>query len=1468
MKKNIRQYLVTVAVMLILFLGGNVITVSAAVAEGNPGELLGGEYVVIVNTSTEEAQSTGTLIFDAAANTSAETVQTSSLQSDVAAGSGSLQSSAAEASVSYQIGQSKYISGPNGGGTYICIGEGSHCYVWMEEGMKTSYDAAGKTDLIASDMSGTYDDVPYETLYAMCGGAMPYRDHSGKLSILLEEITTGASGMYKNDDGITAIHINVPAPLNYQAGEMLSRNGLLVHEGQHALFSQLAQYDASQPYLWLNEGLSVAAMDYIWGGTDNSGWLDRIAGSAEIRSGSSLFYKNYRGNTAQDYAMPYLFVRYLIDRKAGGYRPMSVFPLFYAQSAKTAPDSYLSEVMGDGTSFSDLLTDFYTAIIAQEPSGKYGFSGDSVAASKAGEYPLFSGESGKSYSLEPTAAIIVRLENGAFQVPDNGGENIRYMVVGDGRKPAVPVQGKGTFADPYLITSFQELNLVGNDPDAYYRLEQDIEADGDVNLTVANFRGVLNGNGHKIKGLRYPLTGTNSGMIKNLTIEASIRGEFRDMLGIFSLRNAGTIADCRAAGKVNGKLGASGTYGVVYGSFAGENAPAGVIKNCASFAHVILGLPAQRSRIGGITGVHSGRVENCSSAGSITVEQPYGDYDVCVGGLVGEIHPMGVGGSISNCVHLGSIVAQGGLQSLGQICGTAYGAAAANPGNYLTGCYGKSGNLPATGIPETGISDQAMLLDENMLKDETSYTGWTFGSDWKITENGPELMGPDDIQSIETTNTLYCYVGEKPYSWGNLLVNGHVNVKITEDMINGFDSSSPGEKNVIVTYKNKSAVLNVVVSVPSQEQVAKLQVSSVRHKNYVEGQYFDPAGVCLLATVNGSIRYIYDGFTYEPQRPLTSEDDKVVFSYFGAEVSAPITVSRIVPSSISALSKMEHTQYQEGGKLDLSGVKVQVTYNNGVKSEIITSDEFETYGIYVAKRSASGEYTVIPAAQPVSFSDSGSSIFVYAGDVMPGTYGAVLSQAGTITVTKRLQMSDETLHMSQNGEEQFVYSQNIAGGSGIYRAAVVAEHLPAGVVRTVLPLEGGNSYFAYQGIPSTTGRYTSVYRIEDVQTGEEKQVAITVEVHPANTAQMFQFNLYAAQNPGLTEDVIGIIGEATILLTVPYGTDVTSLVPNIDYGSYMGVTVPDGFINGTVHNFSSPVTYQLLAPDHKTTKLYTVYVEVRSQDAGNTGAGGSGGGSGDTGNNSSGSGTGGTGNTGNGSGDTGNNSSGSGTDGTGNTGSGSGNSTTVLQPPIAQPTPTQPQVTPSQPQLPQTSSQPNKLILPKTVYGKGCSATIAKTKFVYNGKSQRPGITVMYGRKKLKQKYYSVTYSANKKPGLATVTVKGKGAFKKKLSVLKLQFVIVPKKMTIAMAKSSKKGTLTVGWKPDKLSGGYQLQISSNGTFKGNVLSYDIKKTKSSKTVNGLQKKKTYYTRIRPYVKIKNTIFYGSWSKVKKVKIK
>ena len=88
--------------------------------------------------------------------------------------------------------------------------------------------------------------------------------------------------------GITAIHINTPAAASYVSGEMTRRNGLLVHEGQHAVFWLKTKFNASEKYMWINEGLAVTVMDYLWGGTDTNGWMNGIAGSTAIRNGSSF----------------------------------------------------------------------------------------------------------------------------------------------------------------------------------------------------------------------------------------------------------------------------------------------------------------------------------------------------------------------------------------------------------------------------------------------------------------------------------------------------------------------------------------------------------------------------------------------------------------------------------------------------------------------------------------------------------------------------------------------------------------------------------------------------------------------------------------------------------------------------------------------------------------------------------------------------------------------------------------------------------------------------------------------------------------------------------------------------------------------------------------------------------------------------------------------------------------------------
>lgn len=196
--------------------------VFAAVQEGKPGETLSGEYAVIINTDTVNSGETGTLQFD---GTSAQLADSADPEAEDRAtvqedGDPSLQTADVEqvqnldgaetqiavqnepslltttqsASVTYQVGEEKYIYRTNSSGkTYVCIGVGEHCYVWMDKTMKAEYDAAGKTSLIASDMAAVYDGQPYRILNQLCGGDFPAQDGSGKMSILLESLSSANS---------------------------------------------------------------------------------------------------------------------------------------------------------------------------------------------------------------------------------------------------------------------------------------------------------------------------------------------------------------------------------------------------------------------------------------------------------------------------------------------------------------------------------------------------------------------------------------------------------------------------------------------------------------------------------------------------------------------------------------------------------------------------------------------------------------------------------------------------------------------------------------------------------------------------------------------------------------------------------------------------------------------------------------------------------------------------------------------------------------------------------------------------------------------------------------------------------------------------------------------------------------------------------------------------------------------------
>ena len=82
------------------------------------------------------------------------------------------------------------------------------------------------------------------------------------------------------------------------------------------------------------------------------------------------------------------------------------------------------------------------------------------------------------------------------------------------------------------------------------------------------------------------------------------------------------------------------------------------------------------------------------------------------------------------------------------------------------------------------------------------------------------------------------------------------------------------------------------------------------------------------------------------------------------------------------------------------------------------------------------------------------------------------------------------------------------------------------------------------------------------------------------------FIFTAANNTGLPADISGNVKADSILVTVPYNTNVTNLMPTI---TISGVSVTPASLS--TQNFSSPVSYTVKAQDG-TTKKYTVVVAV------------------------------------------------------------------------------------------------------------------------------------------------------------------------------------------------------------------------------------------------------------------------------------
>ncbi len=94
-----------------------------------------------------------------------------------------------------------------------------------------------------------------------------------------------------------------------------------------------------------------------------------------------------------------------------------------------------------------------------------------------------------------------------------------------------------------------------------------------------------------------------------------------------------------------------------------------------------------------------------------------------------------------------------------------------------------------------------------------------------------------------------------------------------------------------------------------------------------------------------------------------------------------------------------------------------------------------------------------------------------------------------------------------------------------------------------------------------------------------------------------------------------------------------------------------------------------------------------------------------------------------------------------------------------------------------------------------------------------------------------------------------------------------PARVTLSSLKSTKKKRATIKWKKISDVSGYQIQYAKSKKFKGKK-TLTVGGSIINKTINKLSSKKKYYVRIRAYKIVAGKNKYGSWSKVKTVKIK
>ncbi len=154
----------------------------------------------------------------------------------------------------------------------------------------------------------------------------------------------------------------------------------------------------------------------------------------------------------------------------------------------------------------------------------------------------------------------------------------------------------------------------------------------------------------------------------------------------------------------------------------------------------------------------------------------------------------------------------------------------------------------------------------------------------------------------------------------------------------------------------------------------------------------------------------------------------------------------------------------------------------------------------------------------------------------------------------------------------------------------------------------------------------------------------------------------------------------------------------------------------------------------------------------------------------------------------------------------------------------------------------------------------------YSGKAKKPAVTVIdVNGQKIDPQFYKITWPDGRiDVGTYTVTVTMKSPYSGKK---KLSFIIRPMPSPIRKLTGGS-GRIRVVWTRQAVqTTGYQIQLARNAAFTKDKKTITLRDPQQiAKTVTGLAKGRTYYVRVRTFLKTGARNYYSAWGGYQKVK--